>query len=1111
MAAAKEFNIGQDTLVEFLVGKGFMRDDLKATAKLSEPMYHALQREFQSDKVAKNKADQIEIPKGMQAEKKKKEEEEAAAAAAAAAKKAVAPKEEPKVEKPPVVEAEPVKEPEKPKEEPKPVEVQPVVVAKEEPKVVAEAPPVQPIAEEKPQPQAPATEQEVTKVPVTGIGGPKIINKIDLSAIDSSTRPKKVVPSNNTNQNKPKTEAPVQQQPKAADQPPVAEKKEIPQQQPKQEIAEPVKEEPKPQPQPVVAKEPEPVKEKEQKTPVAEQQPAQVAPEERQQEPAATDNGAPVIENIKADKIEGPKILGKINLPVDSDTRPKSGPRDEKRKRKRIPLDKNTPGGQQGGQGGNQGQGGGQGGQRPPYQGQGGGQGGQRPPYQGQGGGQGGQRPPYQGQGGGQGGQRPPYQGQGGGQGGQRPPYQGQGGNRPPHQGGQGNNRGGQGGPNRGGNNRGPHNSNTGTGGGFRREDKEIDQKEIQEKIRQTQAKLAGAGGRGKSLKAKYRRAKREEAAESMGDGVQDNKLQVTEFVTVSELASLMDVNFTEVISKCMGLGIMVSINQRLDAEVIELVASEFGFEVEFIGIDDVEEEDEEDVVIDGENAVTRAPIVTIMGHVDHGKTSLLDYIRSANVVAGEAGGITQHIGAYQVTTATGKKITFLDTPGHEAFTAMRARGAKAADVAVIVVAADDAVMPQTKEAISHAQAAQLPMVFAINKIDKDGANPKKIYEQLSQMNILVEEWGGKFQSQELSAKKGLNVDLLLEKLLLEAELLDLKANPEKEASGTVIEASLDKGRGYVATILVQNGTLRQGDLVVSGQHFGRVKAMFNERNQRVQEVPPSSPVVILGLNGAPQAGEKFKVYADEAEAKEVATKRAQILREQGLRARKHITLDEIGRRLALGNFKELNIIIKGDVDGSVEALSDSLQKLSTQEIAVRVVHKAVGQISESDVLLATASDAVIVGFNVRPSMQANRLAETEGVQIKTYSIIYNAIEEIKSAMEGMLEPKIQEKIVANVEVREVYKFDKATVAGCYVLDGKIARNNKIRIIRDGIVEFPRGEGGHAELGSLKRFKDDVKEVATGYECGLTIKNFADLKVGDIVEAFEEEEVKRTL
>ncbi|MFT3704185.1 MAG: translation initiation factor IF-2 [Agriterribacter sp.] len=569
--------------------------------------------------------------------------------------------------------------------------------------------------------------------------------------------------------------------------------------------------------------------------------------------------------------------------------------------------------------------------------------------------------------------------------------------------------------------------------------------------------------------------------------------------------------SFADVIGKCMGLGIMVSINQRLDAEVIELVAGEFGFEVEFIGIDDADEDEEEIIEDDEEELKPRPPVITIMGHVDHGKTSLLDYIRSANVVAGEAGGITQHIGAYQVTTASGKKLTFLDTPGHEAFTAMRARGAKAADVAIIVISADDAVMPQTREAISHAQAANLPMVFAINKIDKDGANPEKIKEQLAGMNLLVEDWGGKYQSQEISAKSGLNVDLLLEKILLEAELLDLKANDKREAVGTIIEASLDKGRGYVATMLVQNGTLYQGNIVVSGQFFGRAKAMFNERNLRMEEAGPSTPVQILGLSGAPQAGEKFKVFEDESEAKDTANRRAQILREQGIRAKKHITLDEIGRRLALGNFKQLNLIIKGDVDGSVEALSDSLQKLSTEEIVVSVVHKAVGAITETDVLLATASDAIIVGFNVRPSIQANKLAESEGVQIKAYSIIYNAIEEVKSAMEGMMEPTITEKIVANVEIREVYKFDKATVAGCQVLDGKISRNSKIRLIRDGIVTYPTGEGQSAELGSLKRYKDDVKDVVSGMECGLTIKNYNDLKVGDVVEAFEIEEVKRSL
>ncbi|HRA12157.1 MAG TPA: translation initiation factor IF-2, partial [Chitinophagaceae bacterium] len=667
--------------------------------------------------------------------------------------------------------------------------------------------------------------------------------------------------------------------------------------------------------------------------------------------------------------------------------------------------------------------------------------------------------------------------------------------------------------------NRGRSSAGPGAGGrgrgattGGRREEKLIDEKEIQEKIRETQAKLAGGGGKGKGLKAKIRREKRQELADAQGELVDDNKLRVTEFISVSELANLMDVSFAEVISKCMGLGIMVSINQRLDAEVIELVASEFNFDVEFINMEaQMEMEDDEDDEDEESELQPRSPIVTIMGHVDHGKTSLLDYIRSANVVAGEAGGITQHVGAYQVELANGKEITFLDTPGHEAFTAMRARGAKVTDIAVIVVAADDAVMPQTREAISHAQAAGVPMIFAINKIDKDGANSQKIYEQLSGMNILVEEWGGKFQSQEIAAKSGLNIDKLLEKILLEAELLELKANPDREATGTIIEASLDKGRGYVATLLVENGTLRPGDLIVSGQYYGRVKALFNERNNREEEAGPSAPAVVLGLNGAPQAGEKFKIYEDESEAKGIANRRAQILREQGIRTKKHITLDEIGRRLALGSFKELKVIIKGDVDGSVEALSDSLQKLSTPEILVSVIHKGVGQINESDIVLAEASDAIVIAFNVRPSMQALKMADTAGIEIKMYSIIYNAIEEVKSAMEGMLEPKVQERITANVEIREVFKFDKATVAGCQVISGKIKRDSKIRLIRDGIVVYPTAEGVKAELASLKRYKDDAKDVSTGMECGLTIKNYTDIKVGDIVEAYEEEEVKRTL
>jgi len=936
LAAAKEFNIGQDTLIEFLSGKGFSKDDLKPTSKLTEDMYRSLQQEFQSDKAAKMKSDQLELPKGSVAEAKKKKEDEdlsfnkAEKTPAKAAKK----------EKP----AEEVK----PAEEPQPVVAEVVAPVVEEPVKEKEK------------------EEEIVKVETPEIEGPKVVKKID-----SSTRPKKIT-------KKKDAEAAAEEEAKVAKAKKAKKEEEV---------------------APVVEK------------PVVEvQQPVQEEPKEA------------VITNIEVEKLTGPKILGKIELPVDNDTRPV---KDEKRKRKRIPIEKKDV---------------------------------------------------------------------------KRDVFINKDADKKP----------GTGGFNRDGRGR------TGGGGsrpitrGGRREDKLIDEKEIQEKIRETQAKLAGAGGRGKSLKAKIRREKRQEAADAMGHDADDNKLLVTEFISCSELANLMDVSFAEVISKCMSLGIMVSINQRLDAEVIELVSSEFGYDVEFIDMEkqmEMEESEDED---DEDSLKPRSPIVTIMGHVDHGKTSLLDYIRSANVVAGEAGGITQHIGAYQVQLANGKEITFLDTPGHEAFTAMRARGAKVTDIAVIVIAADDAVMPQTREAISHAQAAGVPMIFAINKIDKDGANSQKIYEQLSQMNILVEEWGGKFQSQEISAKKGLNIDKLLEKVLLEAEILDLKANPDREANGTIIEATLDKGRGYVATLLVENGTLHPGDLIVSGQYFGRVKAMFNERNKKEEKAGPSAPAVVLGLNGAPQAGEKFKVYEDEAEAKEIANRRAQILREQGIRTKKHITLDEIGRRLALGSFKELKVIIKGDVDGSVEALSDSLQKLSTDEIIVSVIHKGVGQINESDIVLAEASDAIVIAFNVRPSLQASRLAENAGIEIKMYSIIYNAIEEVKSAMEGMLEPKVQEKIIANVQIREVFKFDKATVAGCYVLDGRIKRDSKIRLIRDGIVIYPAA-GSVAELASLKRFKDDAKDVQAGMECGLTIKNFSDYKVGDVVEAYEEEEVKRTL
>jgi translation initiation factor IF-2 len=954
MAAAKEFNIGSQTLIDFLVSRNFSTDDLKPSSKLTEDMYRVLQGEFQSDKAAKQKAEAIDLPKGAAEAKKKKDEEdlsikkkEEKVKADKAAQEAAEKAEKEKAEK---------------------------AAQEEQAKKAAEEAAAKLEAEKA---AAAAAATDVVKIEAPEVTGPKVLDKIDLDAIDSSTRPKK---SAKKKEEEPKVE---------------------------EAAAKPTKK----------------------AAPKAEEIPAPVAPVIPQPEVPAQPPVVepPKIENIQATKLTGPKIMGKIELPVENDTRPKRESNEEKHKRKRIPIQK-KPG--------------------TPDQG----------PNRGP-------RPAIADN---RGPQRPNNTGTGGGNRFSKPGQQG--------------------------------------AGAGRREDKVIDAKEIQEKLKQTQAKLAGSGGRGKSLKAKYRKAKREEMAEQMGaEGVDGNKLQVTEFVTVSELAGLMEVSFADIISKCMNLGIMVSINQRLEADVIELVASEFNFEVEFIGVDDAAELEEDEEMDDPADLVPRAPIVTIMGHVDHGKTSLLDYIRNANVIAGEAGGITQHIGAYEVTTKDGRHITFLDTPGHEAFTAMRARGAKITDIAVIVVAADDAVMPQTKEAISHSQAANVPMIFAINKIDREGANPEKIKEQLAGMNILVESWGGKFQSQEISAKKGQNVDLLLEKILLETDILELKANPVKQASGSIIEASLDKGRGYVATILVQNGTLKQGDMIVSGQHFGKVKAMYNERNQRVEEAPPSTPVLILGLNGAPQAGETFKVFEDEADARETAYKRGQILREQGMRAKKHITLDEIGRRLALGNFKELNVIIKGDVDGSVEALSDSLQKLSTEEIVVKVIHKAVGAITESDVTLANASDAIIIGFNVRPSMQAARMAEAESIEIKMYSIIYNAIEEIKSAMEGMLEPGVEEKILGNIEIRETYKFDKATVAGCFVLDGKVARNNRIRLVRDGIVIFT------GELASLKRYRDDAKEVTSNMECGLVIKNYNDIKVGDIVEAFEEVEVKRTL
>jgi len=634
----------------------------------------------------------------------------------------------------------------------------------------------------------------------------------------------------------------------------------------------------------------------------------------------------------------------------------------------------------------------------------------------------------------------------------------------------------------------------------------EVSEEDVQKQIKETLARLTN---KGQKKGAKYRREKRDAVSQKQSEQFQkeaqeSKKIKLTEFVTANDLANMMDVPVIKIISTCMSIGMMVSINQRLDAETINIVADEFGYKTEYVSAEVVEAISEEEDRV--EDLVPRPPIVTVMGHVDHGKTSLLDNIRNTNVIAGEAGGITQHIGAYNVKLSDGRKITFLDTPGHEAFTAMRARGASVTDIAIIIVAADDNVMPQTIEAINHASAANVPMIFAINKIDKPGANPEKIKETLAGMNYLVEDWGGKYQSQDISAKKGIGTQELLEKVLLEAELLDLKANPKRRAVGSVIESSLDKGRGYVVTMLVSNGTLKMGDIVLAGTHFGRVKAMFNERNQRIEEAGPSEPVLILGLNGAPQAGDTFNVMETEQEAREIAGKREQLQREQGLRTQKLLTLDDIGRRIAIGNFQQLNIIVKGDVDGSVEALSDSLIRLSTEQVQVNVIHKGVGQISESDVILAAASDAIIVGFQVRPSQAARRLAEKEGVDIRLYSIIYDAIEEVKAAMEGLLSPEIKEEITANVEIREVFKISKVgTVAGCMVREGKIKRGNKIRLIRDGIVTYS------GELGSLKRFKEDVKEVAQGYECGLNIHNFNDIKVGDIVEAYEEIEVKQTL
>lgn len=995
LKVAKELNIGLGTIAEFLNGKGF-KVEARPTTKLTDEMYSTLLKEYQGDKILREESKSIVIGKIRRDDSN------------LVIDKADAPQ--------------PINRREEEQEEILIKNVGASTISKPAPVVV---PTPETVKETQPEPDTVSNP------------GVKIIGKIDLDSLNSKTRPDKKAKED-------KIEEVVVKQPEVVKE---VVKKEVVVEKP-QEI----------KPEPVVVKEEKVVVEAKEEIKVEEKVvepvkavtvPPPVTKPEAIAEEAVTNDDDEVI-RAKAKQLTGPKVIGRIELPVnkkkDQPVASSSNPNtaDNKRKRKRKPA----PGGGNPNAGGNP-----------------------RTPGQPNAGGQ---------QGGGGFQNRPAAGGANQGSAG-APSNRNDKGARPPHRRGQ------------------PVPPKA-----------EPTEKEIQDQIKATLARLSGAGKSGKfAQRSKLRRQKRDDVAataeeRAAAEEMDSKVLKTTEFVTANELATMMDVSVTEIIATCMSLGLFVSINQRLDAETLTIVADEFGYEIQFVGAEEEEINLEE---IDAESdLVSRSPIVTVMGHVDHGKTSLLDFVRKANVISGEAGGITQHIGAYEVVVEGDKKITFLDTPGHEAFTAMRARGAKVTDVAIIVIAADDSVMPQTREAINHAMAANLPMVFAFNKIDKPGANADKIREQLSAMNILVEEWGGKYQTQEISAKTGFNIDKLLEKVLLEAELLELTANPNKRAVGTVIEAQLDKGRGYVATVLVEAGTLRVGDPILAGAYSGRVKALYNERGQRVEKAGPAAPVQVLGFQGAPQAGDRFNGVDSEPEAREIANKRLQLQREQGLRTQKHITLDEIGRRLAIGNFKELNIIIKGDVDGSVEALSDSLQKLSTEQIQVKIVHKAVGPISESDVLLATASDAIIIGFQVRPSAGARKLAEAEEIDVRLYSIIYKAIDEIKAAMEGMLAPEFEEKIVANVEIRETFKITKVgTIAGCMVLEGTIHRNSKIRIIREGVVVYT------GELESLKRFKDDVKEVNRGYECGLNIKNFNDIREGDIVEAYEQVEVKRKL
>jgi translation initiation factor IF-2 len=1020
LKAAKELNIGLSTAAEFLGKKGHPVE-ARPNTKLTDEMYEVLLKEFQGDKIVKEEAKQIVIGKIRREETP------------------VAPER-----------TEPARSKDFEQEEILIKNVNTFAPPPEKPKAAPEEP-----------------KAEEPKAAEGALPGVKVVGMINLDDLKSKTRPDKkpleAEPANQSPIAKPSEEKNPQPeiraeeavQPRAekvVEEKPVAEKP----------VAEKPAVEKAPEVAPEKAEEAKPAETKPANLPVAaeakaepaepskkvEEQPTAAAP----QAPAAP--AAPELFRAKADNLTGPKVIGKIDLPMQSSRRGQpvassssAAANDHKRKRKRKDHQPGAPG-------------------------------------------------QATAAGPGQTGNRPAPQAGGTATPGQRPPYRGT-----------------AGGPNRG-----PQGAGAGARPDFRNKPRTPDgpkaeptDKEIQDQIKATLARLSGAGKSGKfAQRAKFRRQKRDDVAQTAEDAAMEREAQskiirVTEFVTANELANMLDVPVTQIISTCMSLGMFVSINQRLDAETLTIVADEFGHEVEF-----VKPEDEETGILEEadaqEDLITRSPIVTVMGHVDHGKTSLLDFVRKANVIAGEAGGITQHIGAYEVKLDNDRSVTFLDTPGHEAFTAMRARGAQVTDIAIIVIAADDSVMPQTREAINHAQAAGVPIVFAFSKIDKPGANADKIREQLSAMNILVEEWGGKFQTQEISGKTGLGVDLLLEKVLLEADMLDLKANPNKRAVGTVIESALDKGRGIVTTVLIQAGTLRVGDPILAGCFSGRVKALHNDRGQKVSQAGPSTPVQVLGMQGAPTAGDRFNSLESEVEAREIANKRLQLQREQGLRTQKHITLDEIGRRLAIGNFKELNIIVKGDVDGSIEALSDSLLKLSTEEIQVNIIHKSVGQISESDVLLASASDAIIIGFQVRPSSGARKLAEHEQIDIRLYSIIYDAINEVKAAMEGMLAPEFVEKITSNVEIREVFKITKVgTIAGCMVLDGKITRNSKIRIIRDGVVVYA------GELASLKRFKDDVKEVATGYECGLNIHNFNNIEVGDIVESYEQVEVKRKL